>query len=113
MTTSEPPTIITVPVLMMSASVEPPWCRRGGLYFASRSSLLDALRGGQKGPGVRQILFGQALRAGDSLRKIDGHAFGSYDELQQLLRIKLQSQTSLDVEFERGGRTCHRRIWLD
>jgi hypothetical protein len=114
MTTSSSPMIITVPVLVMPARAEPPWCPRGGLYFASRSALSEASRGWHKGPGVRRILFGhRGLRAGDLLRSIDGHELGSYDELQQLLRAKVPSQASLDVEIERDGMTCRRRIWLE
>jgi type II secretory pathway component PulC len=113
-TTSSSPMIITVPVLVMPAKAEPPWCPRGGLYFASRSALVAASRGGDKGPSLREILFGRrGLRAGDLLRTVDGHELGSYDELQQLLRTKVPSQTSLDVEIERNGVTCRRRIWLD
>jgi type II secretory pathway component PulC len=108
------PTIITVPVLVTPAKLDPPWCPRGGLHFASRSSVLEVLRGRQKGPGLHDVLFGsRGLRAGDSVRALDGHLVGGYDDLVRLLRARVPTQARLHVEFERYGMICRRTIWLD
>jgi len=107
-----PPAVVIVTSAAPPAYVNPRWCLRGGVSFASRAALLEALGGAD--PGVREVLFGAGgLAPGDALRAVGGRTVAHYDDLVQALQAEVPSRDELVVEIERDGVICSRLIRLD